>query len=252
MAKNVYKARHRRACRPVTPLTNAKLGQRSAAVVSATGMAITAVGTGVAYATPDTNLDLGKKPLANVTIDRAVSPSVNPAVVAPKDVSWTVSDELAVEVQTPQVTTEAAEDALAGRTTAADRAQRTDADAGVAGAEHTAAPASTAGGAVGIAMQYVGSPYVWAGESPAGFDCSGLVKYVFAQLGYNLPHSSGGIGQMGTKVSAAEAKPGDIVYYPYGHVAIYAGNGMVVEALNPGMGVQYGPVMGAYHEFVRL
>jgi len=87
-------------------------------------------------------------------------------------------------------------------------------------------------------MQYVGSPYVWGAEGPSAFDCSGLVSYVYGQFGTSLPHSSEGIRSVGTVISAAEAQPGDVIWWS-GHVAIYAGDGMMVSAESESVGVQY-------------
>ena len=92
--------------------------------------------------------------------------------------------------------------------------------------------------AVNLALEYVGVPYVWGGASPSGFDCSGLIQYVYAQLGVSLPHSSASMSTVGYQVSAAEAQPGDIVWTS-GHVSLYAGDGMVVEAQQEGVPVHY-------------
>lgn len=85
-------------------------------------------------------------------------------------------------------------------------------------------------GVLGIAARYTGIRYTWGGSSPAtGLDCSGFVSLVYKQLGVSLPHSSSAIRAMTTPVS--DPRPGDLVFRP-GHVAIYAGNGMVYEARN--------------------
>jgi len=84
------------------------------------------------------------------------------------------------------------------------------------------APPSTHGGVVGIAMQYLGTPYVWGGASPSGFDCSGFVMYVYAQVGVSLPHSSYAQYGAGVPVSQDQLQPGDLVFFDgLGHVGIY-------------------------------
>ncbi len=93
------------------------------------------------------------------------------------------------------------------------------------------------------AKQFIGNKYVWGGTSlTKGADCSGFVMQVFAKYGYKLPHYSGSQAQMGTKISLAEAKPGDLVFYSSGgrinHVAIYIGGGQVVHASNPRTGIR--------------
>ncbi len=109
------------------------------------------------------------------------------------------------------------------------------------------APASTTSGPVQFALQFVGSPYVWGGSDPkTGFDCSGFTKYVYAQYGVSLPHSS--VGQYNTQYGTAisnpsDLMPGDIVFFVntyrrgISHVGIYIGGGDIVQALTPGRGV---------------
>jgi cell wall-associated NlpC family hydrolase len=104
------------------------------------------------------------------------------------------------------------------------------------------APSGSAPGAryssvVGIAMQYLGTPYVWGGASPAGFDCSGLVMYVYAQVGISLPHYT--VAQYNypnsVSVSRSQLEPGDLVFFAgLGHVGIYVGNGQFIHAPHTG------------------
>lgn len=93
------------------------------------------------------------------------------------------------------------------------------------------------------AKEFLGNPYVWGGTSlTKGADCSGYVLSIFKKYGYSLPHSSRAQANMGTKVSLAEAKPGDLVFYSKGgrinHVAIYIGGGQVVHASSPKYGIR--------------
>ncbi|MGH2970707.1 MAG: C40 family peptidase, partial [Gaiellaceae bacterium] len=97
------------------------------------------------------------------------------------------------------------------------------------------APPSQYTGVVGIAMQYLGVPYVWGGASPSGFDCSGLVMYVYAQVGVSLPHYTGAQWQMGVPVDPSDLEPGDLVFFDgLGHVGIYIGGGEFIHAPHTG------------------
>ncbi|MEU4362643.1 NlpC/P60 family protein [Promicromonospora sp. NPDC023987] len=103
--------------------------------------------------------------------------------------------------------------------------------------------------AVAIAKQYLGIAYTYGGESPGtGFDCSGLIKYVYAQLGVELPHSSSSMVASGYQV--ATPIPGDIVW-TQGHVSLYAGDGMVVEAANYGTPVRHTAQWQDYAVYIR-
>jgi peptidoglycan DL-endopeptidase CwlO len=121
-----------------------------------------------------------------------------------------------------------------------------------AAAPAAAAPASSTGSqVVDIAMKYVGVPYVLGGSSPSGFDCSGLTQYVYAQLGISLPHQSTKQRDAGTRISAADARPGDLIWSP-GHISIYAGNGMQIEATVPGSTVKYSKIWQNSPTFIRV
>jgi peptidoglycan DL-endopeptidase CwlO len=88
-------------------------------------------------------------------------------------------------------------------------------------------------------MKYLGIPYVWAGATPSGgFDCSGLVLYVYAKFGIQFPHGATMQAHMGDPVSPSQAQPADLVFFGtpafYHHVGIYIGNGLFIEAPHTG------------------
>ncbi len=103
----------------------------------------------------------------------------------------------------------------------------------------------------GVASQYQGVPYVYGGATPAGFDCSGLIMYVYAQFGISLPHSSTGQGAAGTRIALADAQPGDLVIMD-GHDGFYAGNGNILHAPYEGAAVRVQPIWTSSYYIVRL
>ncbi len=106
-------------------------------------------------------------------------------------------------------------------------------------------PASgRAGAAVAYAMAQVGKAYVYGAAGPSAFDCSGLTMMAWAQAGVSLPHSSSAQYSSGPHIAESDLQPGDLVFYysPISHVGMYIGNGMIVNALNPGAGVQVSPL----------
>jgi cell wall-associated NlpC family hydrolase len=130
------------------------------------------------------------------------------------------------------------------RQAAARRAAETAAGAGLGNIP--APPSSTLGGqAVAIAEQYLGVPYVWGGASPDGFDCSGLVMYVYAQLGVSLPHNAYEQYLALPHVPTSDLEPGDLVFFNgFGHVGIYIGGGMIIHAPHTGTVVQISSISG--------
>jgi cell wall-associated NlpC family hydrolase len=103
-------------------------------------------------------------------------------------------------------------------------------------------PGADQTGAVSIALQYLGVPYKWAGATPqSGFDCSGLVQYVYAQLGVSLPHNT--VLQWNSpdavSVPRDQLQPGDLVFFNgLDHVGIYVGNGDFIDAPHTGASVR--------------
>jgi len=111
----------------------------------------------------------------------------------------------------------------------------------------TPAPPATHGGVVGVAMQYLGTPYVWGGASPSGFDCSGFVMYIYSQVGVSLPHSSYAQYGYGSPVSMSQLQPGDLVFFDgLGHVGIYVGGGTFIHAPHTGDVVKISSLSGWY------
>ncbi|WP_431838038.1 C40 family peptidase [Cellulomonas sp. Y8] len=261
MTASAVRARHRSARRPVTPLTDlataatgtlALAGRRTAVVAATTGLMVSAVAVPAANA-------------ATASGDQAALPSVDtaaltasaktvletaPVVTAPADAAWSF--------ETPAVTAVVPEpepEPEPVRTTTSRSAQRAaTAETATATAEVAAAavPQSVAGNAVlEVAARYVGVPYVSGGTTPAGFDCSGFVSYVYAQLGISLPRTSSAIKAAGTVVSAAEAQPGDLIWSP-GHISIYAGGDQQIDSPRPGKTIQFRSIWQSNPTFIRI
>jgi peptidoglycan DL-endopeptidase CwlO len=108
-------------------------------------------------------------------------------------------------------------------------------------------PPGKYGGVVGIAMQYLGVPYRWGGASPSGFDCSGFIMYVFAQVGVSLPHNAAMQYSYGSPVSRANLQPGDLVFFNgLGHAGIYIGGNQFIHAPHTGDVVKISSLTGWY------
>ena len=105
------------------------------------------------------------------------------------------------------------------------------------------APSGLAAVALAYALTQVGTPYRTAGESPGGYDCSGLLWWAFRQAGLGIPRSSGDIYDFGVRVSRRHAAPGDIVsFHGEGHVGLYLGGGLYVHSTRTGDVVRVSPL----------
>lgn len=118
----------------------------------------------------------------------------------------------------------------------------------------TSAPSANLGGIAGIALSYKGAPYVYGGNTPSGWDCSGFVQYVYGKAGIKVARGTSAILGSGQFVRTSNPKPGDLVFQNGGgHVGIYIGGGKIIGAQNPSVGTvireadsPYGPLMGYY------
>lgn len=255
--------RHRAARRPLTPLTPVSraaarsisgAARRGALVAAGSGLVVSLLSVpanaapvsdqGTATAELDALTEASDTSVAQVAAAQAVDTA--PAVRVAADSKFTLETGTIKVTPAPEPEPEpepVVEAEPVAEQVAAEPVEETVAEA---------VPASASGSAiVDIAMQYLGVPYVWAGSTPAGFDCSGFTSYVYAQVGISLPHSSAEQRYAGTQVSAAEAQPGDLIWSP-GHVAIYAGDGMQVEAPVPGETVRYTSIWQASPTFIRV
>ncbi|PPF76377.1 MULTISPECIES: C40 family peptidase [unclassified Pseudoclavibacter] len=193
----------------------------------------------------DTNADAQTE---QASVEAAIADAVadaTPAVAAPETVTdrtetavVSMSADQVAAVATPEPTADATADAAAADTS---------------GAGSSSAGQSVAGSSVvETASQFIGvSPYVFGGATPDGFDCSGLVKYVFGLHGIDVAHGVSAQAAAGTRVS--DPQPGDLVIFPNFHVGIYAGNGQMIDAPTEGRMVELGGLdAGGSYYFVRL
>ncbi|CAM3602528.1 C40 family peptidase [Isoptericola cucumis] len=264
MTARTTRGRHRAARRPIAIATNGNAGRRAAVVATAGGLLVsTFASAGAAQAAP-VDSDAANK-LSTVDLG-ALTDQARSALEAAPVVTVDAQAKVAVEKVTPKiaaaaeitpapepepepVVVEASYEASATEDSAA--TETTDTASRSAEREEVAeAPASANGSSiVSIAMRYVGVPYVSGGTSPSGFDCSGLTQYVYAQVGISLPRTTSEQRYAGTVVS--DPQPGDLVWTP-GHVAIYAGDGMQIDAPKPGDVVQYRSIWQSNPTFIRV
>lgn len=145
----------------------------------------------------------------------------------------------------------AAEAEAAARAAAASAATTTTTSAASTGSTSAPTTSFSLSAVFQKALEYRGTPYVFGGSTPSGFDCSGFVMYVYAQFGIDLAHSVSAQAAAGTRISLAEAQPGDLVIMN-GHDGFYAGNGMILDAPRPGKVVQMRAIWTSDYYIVRI
>lgn len=179
----------------------------------------------------------------------AVSTDAAGSAVARDTYSATSQQEL-----DEQAAAEAAAAAAAAEEERARNAEKYDSYSGPTAEDNLADPPQTEyslSAVFNTAKQYIGTPYVYGGATPAGFDCSGFVMYVFSQYGISLPHGVSGQAAAGTRIPLSQAQPGDLVIMN-GHDGFYAGNGQILDAPKPGGHVSIRPIWTSNYYIVRI
>jgi peptidoglycan DL-endopeptidase CwlO len=263
------RARHRAARRPSTPLTElasaasdqlGTVGRATAVVAASSGLVVSMMGAPAMAAAPSDDTVTGA--LAAVDTDaltasaKAVLESA-PVVSAPVDAKWKIHAPAikAVKPVVKKVVAVEDNDSSPSVSRSSLRSSSSSSDSSSSNSSKSSnnpTPQSVSGNAVlEIAARYVGTPYVYGGSGPGGFDCSGFVSYVYKQLGISLPRSSGGIRSVGQVISRSEAKPGDLIWTP-GHIAIYAGGNQQIDSPRPGKTIQFRGIWQSNPTFLRV
>jgi len=256
-------ARHRADGRAHTVLTDARItaSQHLSSTTRRTGAAVASSGLAVsllaAPALADDEVRTTAVDLTALTESARAIVTASPVVAAPAEAAWTFENPGATAVTPPpppppvveeQPEPEPEEAASRSRSAQPEAPAAEPAPAAVG----APAPASANGSAiVEIASSLVGIPYVWGGTTPSGFDCSGFTSYVYAQVGITLPRTSGAQRYAGVEVPRDQAQPGDLIWSP-GHISIYAGGNLQVDAPTPGKSIQIREIWQSNPKFIRV
>ena len=261
MSKRISTARHR-----ATPAKGATLeamtqalgrsGRQAAAIAAASGMVLT-VAPAANAAPVQTDRETSTLPATNFKLERT---SGKADVITADSVRLDLGRPALESTPAPEPEPEVEEDVTpVTNETAANSATESESSTQTQSAttqEAPSAPESSASGSLGAvvsaAYSGIGTPYVWGGKGPGGWDCSGFTAWAYAQAGISIPSSTSAILGSGQFVRTASPKPGDLVFQNGGsHVGIYVGNGQMIGAQNPSVGtilhsVNRNPLMGYY------
>jgi cell wall-associated NlpC family hydrolase len=245
------RAKHRAARRPLTSLDDlasaatgsiATVGRRSAIVAAASGMVISTALPAAAAPSENRADAVPSVDTSALTAPVREALATSPTVAVPEDVAWSFASPKIEVKENPKPVVVARSTTTTARSTSATRTK----------VANNPIPQSVSGNAVlEIAARYVGVPYVHGGSSPSGFDCSGFTQYVYGQLGIKLPRTTTAQRNAGQIISRSDALPGDLIWSP-GHVAIYAGGNLQIDAPRPGKTVQFRAIWQSSPVFVRV
>jgi cell wall-associated NlpC family hydrolase len=250
------RGRYRAARRPITPLDDlaqaasgsvAAVGRHAGVAAATSGIVVGMIGVSPAHAAPTELSALPAVDTAGLAAGALTALATAPQVTVDADTEWSF-DIPKVKVVKEEVAPPPPPPVRSETPTSRDNAPRTETPAKDGGK----VPQAVKGNKVlEIAARYVGVPYRSGGSSPKGFDCSGFTQYVYGKLGISLPRTTGAQKNAGTIVSRKDAKPGDIIWSP-GHVGIYAGDNMQIDAPRPGKTIQFRSIWQSNPVFVRI
>ena len=223
------------------------VGRQAAVIAAASGLVLT---LGVPAAQGNVSREASAVPVEGLSAERVAVKAVSVSTERAKDLNIERAAFTSKPAPAPVVIAVANEVTPRSTTssTASTRSSNADAFAPVTrsnrGTTESTSPAPKAksesvntanlSGIAATAAKYVGVPYVWGGSTPSGWDCSGFVKYVYAQHGINIARGTSAIRGSGQFVRTSSPKPGDLVFQNGGgHVGIYLGGGKMIGAQNP-------------------
>lgn len=202
------------------------------------------MGLGAPMALADGNSTAAAAPAAAVALATPAAATNTVATVDLGNVSageWEMETVVVEAEAAAPVAPAPAAEATVARTAATTEARATTQQAALPAEDEAAQPAysGSASSVAATALAYQGAPYRWGGTTPAGWDCIGFVRYVYAQHGVSIGGYTSSVLSVGRQVPYSEARAGDILYWP-GHVAISLGNGMNIGAWNESIGTTTG------------